>query len=209
LARWLLWAFPGSFVCCVGILVTLGSLSWRRSHGLRMGRPIREPGSARPGPAAELRPASGWTYVAGASGLAAAGCAIAWIAGGDVARLAVGGAGCLIAVSGFRSRVRALGLRGPDLVVLRAGRPPFVVALEAVTALEPPRTPLGGWTVRAGARRITLMPSDLWGNEDVLDLLAGAIRFDPGGRWWVRGERTRAPPAQRTTMVPFICVGWY
>jgi hypothetical protein len=126
-----------------------------------------------------------------------------------VARLAVGGAGCLIAVSGFRSRVRALGVRGPDLVVLRAGRPPFVLAMEAVTTLQPPRMPLGGWTVRAGARRITLMPSDLWGNEDVLDVLAGAIRFDPGRQRWVRGDGTRAPPAQRTTMLPFICVGWY
>jgi hypothetical protein len=58
-----------------------------------------------------------------------------------------------------------------------------------VIALHVPRTPLGGWRVRAIDGSASLMPSDVLGREEALEAVvvrAGLVR---SGRGWVRAEQ--------------------
>jgi hypothetical protein len=155
-----------------------GVRSWRRTAAVRRGH------DAVPSAPVGYHPSSRTTWLASAAGAAI----VAWgswsLGTGGLPAFAAIGAGALIAISGIRSRVAGLEV-GPDrIVVHRAGRPTFLAPWNAVTRLRRPRTPIGGWRLEVHGRSITLMPSDILGNEAVLALIIerSGLRFD--GRCW-------------------------
>jgi hypothetical protein len=92
--------------------------------------------------------------------------------------------GMFIAVSGFAARVVALASTVEGLVIRYAARRPFLVPWSGCVELRPPRTPLGGWrlSTRRGSR--TLMPTDVLGQERVLDALIMGSGLVFQGRSW-------------------------
>jgi hypothetical protein len=96
--------------------------------------------------------------------------------------------GAFIAVAGSVARVTGIRVTDDALVISFAARPPLLRRWTDICGLWPPATPVGGWRVTvAGGRGATLMPSDLFGHEEVLALIVrrGRLRFD--GRKWVEG----------------------
>jgi hypothetical protein len=89
----------------------------------------------------------------------------------------VGGAA---AASGFRSRVTSVEVRDGGLLVRYRGRPSFVASWDRCRALLPPRWPPGAWTIVTEGGRRRLMPTDVLGQERVLDILVArsGLRFD-------------------------------
>jgi len=90
---------------------------------------------------------------------------------------ALAGAGFFVAASGFRRRVVAIEVGGDGVEVRHRWWRPFSAPWAAIEELRSPRWPLGGWTIVAGGRRCTLMPSDLWGKEAVLAQVAEAAGY--------------------------------
>jgi hypothetical protein len=87
------------------------------------------------------------------------------------------GAGCFVAVSGFRRRVVAVEVGSDGIAVRHRSGDPFRTRWAEIDELRSPRWPMGGWTIVAGGRRCTLMPSDLWGKEAMLELVAEAAGY--------------------------------
>jgi hypothetical protein len=97
------------------------------------------------------------------------------------------GVGLFVAVAGSVARVTGFRLGQKELVVLFAGRPARSVAWSSLLALRPPASPFGGWRLTdACGARWSLMPSDLFGHEEILELIVvqAGMRFD--GRTWIR-----------------------
>jgi hypothetical protein len=98
---------------------------------------------------------------------------------GGVVPWALATAGTLVGGSGFRARVTRVEIHPQGLVIRYRGRPPFEAPWGTCRALVPPRWPPGGWTIvtRHGRRR--LMPTDVLGQERVLDLVVArsGLRF--------------------------------
>src|SRR5205814_390852 len=72
------------------------------------------------------------------------------------------------------------------MVIRYARSPPHAVPWAGFVALRPPRWPMGGWRLDASAGSRSLMPSDLWGNEDVLDAIVERAGLTFDGRSWSR-----------------------
>jgi hypothetical protein len=173
-----------SFFLLVGILVAVGVASWTRTAPLRRGKIPQ----ARDPPGRASVSSSAATFLAAMAGVAAA----AWgaIAAGEGHRI-VGvllvAAGLFIGAAGSVARVAGLRVGADGFVVLFTRRPPFAASWTEIAALRPPRSPLGGWRVtNLRGDRWTLMPSDLLGHEELLDLIVvcASLRFD--GRNWSR-----------------------
>jgi hypothetical protein len=114
-------------------------------------------------------------------------------------------AGVLVTEVAVRKRVTSIELGSGEMAVLYARSPPRRLPWSGWRAVRPPRWPLGGWRLVSNGHGVTLMPTDLWGLERILEraILTAGLRFD--GRDWV----VREPAAtQETVIVPFICVGW-
>jgi hypothetical protein len=92
--------------------------------------------------------------------------------------------GAFVAVAGYRARVTDIEMPPAGLVIRYARRPAFTLMWSDFRSLRPPIIPLSGWRIEGAGLSTTLMPSDLWGHEWVLDAIIGAagLRFD-GGAW--------------------------
>jgi len=188
-------------------LVAADLLSWRRTAWIRPSRrrpfePARTETGARPRPAPDPWPrgslrSSPATFLAALAGVLA----LAWAsaAGPDhhVGAVAVAPWGAFVAASGLRARVTALDVQGAGLCIRYAAKPSFFVSWASLRSLRAPRTPLGGWRIDSVSGAVTLMPSDLFGHEGVLEAMVclGVLTFD--GRAWSRGP---APPVVATTV---------
>jgi hypothetical protein len=163
-------------------LVAIGFVSWRRTGSLRRGIVPR----ARDPTARISFSSSRTTRLAALAGMAA----LAWgatVAGANAIQAVplIAGGG-VVALSGFAARVTEIRAGHERLVILFARRRPFVAPWSDVQGLCPPGTPIGGWRVTTGGgSRTTLMPSDLFGHEELLPLIVRrtGLRFD--GRAWI------------------------
>lgn len=187
------WIAPVLFFMCVGVVVAVGAVTWRRTAPLRKGR---GPPGHRPRLIAETSRTSRATLVPGVAGGAAAAWATA--SGPPLGRgtLAVGG--ILVAVSGVIARVTAVEVTPTGLVVRYAARRPFELPWGACRVLRPPRWPLGGWRVMGPAGNRALMPSDLLGSERMLDGIIGGAGLRFAGREWRRPTEADREAVSRT-----------
>jgi hypothetical protein len=191
-----------TFLLVTAVLVALDLVSWFRTAPLRRGANLvaRDPPS---GPFSFS--SSRATFLPSVAGLAAASWGLARIRPAKglafVLALVLVAAGTFIAIAGLVARVTRVHADGDGLVVTLARRPPFRASWGQLQGLVPPTTPPGGWRlVGGGGKGQTLMPSDVWGHEDVLELILvrTALRFD--GRGWFRSGQeatTRVNPRAR------------
>ena len=166
----------------LGAIWATGLVSWRRTRALRRG----QPGHRSPLRASSRSSATTW--FAAAAGVAVLALGTLIVRDAPIAGAGAGVAGGLVATSGIRSRVTALEVRDDALVVRRALRPAVILRWAGLRSLGPPRTPAGGWRLRAEPNSITLMPWDLLGHEAVL-----AIAIERTGLWF-DGRRWSQPP---------------
>jgi hypothetical protein len=184
-------AAVGGFFLVVAALLAVDFVSWLRTRPLRRGAITQ----ACDPPGNTSLVSSRTTLLATLAGMAA-------MASGGVVATASGGVaeggpsfigiplvavGLFIAVAGSVARVTGFRARDDGLVVVFARRPPFRAPWAEVLSLKPPASPLGGWRVAdARGARSTLMPSDLFGHEDLLVLIVrrAGLRFD--GRLWIQ-----------------------
>ena len=177
------WIAPGLFLICVAVVAAVGIVSWGRTAPIRRGR---GPPRRRPLPVAQASRTSRASFVPGLAGTAA----LAWSEtaqfGPPALQIVLALGGALVAVSGFTARVASLDVAGGGLTVRYTARPPFKVSWSDLRELRPPRWPLGGWRLIGEARSRTLMPSDLLGQEGVLDAMIdrAGLRFGEGA--WIR-----------------------
>ncbi len=187
-------------------LLAVDLVSWRRTRPMRRGTPLAAPPGMERGPGPpRTAPADGGCTSLATTLAAAVGAATA-LAGGSLApgrplRAALAAAGAFVAAAGVVWRVTRIEWDERHLRVGYAGRGPRIVAWGQLTALRPPRSPLGGWRLETGREGRhagpVLMASDLLGHEAVLAaaILHAGLRFD--GRSWSRpnagagGRRTR------------------
>ncbi len=103
------------------------------------------------------------------------------------------GSGVAIMASGLLQRVVAVTASGDGLRIRYAARPARFMRWSQVTAVVPPRWPLGAWRIRSQTGATSLMPSDLLSNEAVLldTIRLAGLRFD--GDVWIRHELAPSP----------------
>ena len=89
-----------------------------------------------------------------------------------------------VAAAGFAGRVTRLRLDHTGLIVHYAWRPSFELRWHDVAAVVPPRWPLGGWTMTNQIGRRVLMPSDLWGQEAILEVFVARAGLRFAERAW-------------------------
>jgi hypothetical protein len=173
-----------AFFLLVSTLLGVGLVSWRRTRPLRQGSIPQ----ARDPPGCASFSSSRTTLLAAVAGISAA----AW--GGAAAvdmrlfqAVPLIGLGLFVAIAGSVARVTGFHLDQERLDVLFAGRPARSVAWSSLLALKPPASPFGGWRVTDGyGMRSTLMPSDLFGHEEILGLIVVRARLRFDGRSWIR-----------------------
>ncbi len=152
-----------------------GFVVWIRTRHLRRGA-VRVPAARFPART------SATTLIPGLTGilvmLAGAGLLRAGRTG--AAPWIVVAAGGLVGGSGFRARVTRVEVQDRGLLVRYTGRRSFVASWERCRALLPPRWPPGAWTIVTDRNRCRLMPTDVLGQERLLDLLVArsGLRFD-------------------------------
>jgi hypothetical protein len=182
-----------AFFLLVSALLGVGAVSWRRTRALRQGS-IRQ---ARDPPGCASFSSSKTTFLAALAGISAAvwgGAIGVW---GDASAVdlrlleaaSLIGVGLFVAIAGAVARVTGFHLDHERLLVFFAGRPARSVAWSSLLALRPPASPFGGWRLTdARGTRSTLMPSDVFGHEEVLELIVvqAGMRFD--GRTWKRTQ---------------------
>ncbi len=201
---WYALGFAAAAAALWGCLVAIGMSSWHRTATIRGG--TAGPGSSRVGPGAtgtapEVAPVrvrtSVSTLLPALCGFALAFAGILLVSGHRGRGLPPAGpglvlAGAAVAWAGLVARVTGLEADGEGMTIRYRARSEVMLAWACLVSLDPPRWPLGGWTVRArasGSRRSyrrVLMPSDLLGAERILAMAVeqAALRFD--GRAWVR-----------------------
>jgi hypothetical protein len=175
---------PLAFLLLVSALLGVGTVSWRRTRALRQGSIPQ----ARDPPGCASFSSSRTTLLAALAGMSSA----AWggaaaVDGRLLEAVPLIGVGLFIAIAGSVARVTGFHLDEERLVVLFAGRLARSVAWSSILALRPPASPFGGWKVTdARGARSTLMPSDVFGHEEILELIVvqAGMRFD--GRTWKR-----------------------
>jgi len=193
--------FMASFFLVVAGLLTIGLASWFRTRALRHGATPQ----ARDPPHTTSFSTSSATFLAALAGITA----IAWGASSwaehliEAVPLVV--VGTFIAVAGSVARVNGIGADEAGLAVRFARRAPFHPPWSALRELVPPASPLGGWRMTAvpGAR-CTLMPSDLFDHEELLETIVvrAVLQFD-GGIW----RKEPAATSGEGRMAPWISLG--
>jgi hypothetical protein len=172
----------------------VGLVSWRRTRTLRRGSIPQ----ARDPPASASFSSSRTTLLAALAGICAAawGGAIALRGGGAALDLRLFqavpliGIGLFVGISGSVARVTGFRLGQEKLVVHFAGRPARSVDWSSLVGLRPPATPFGGWSLTdARGSTWSLMPSDLFGHEEILELIVVRARLTFDGRAWIRSRQ--------------------
>jgi hypothetical protein len=166
---------------------------WRRTGPLRHGRVA---GAEWPTEPITLRtsrltlvPALGGLAVTAAGLTVAIGNAVGPGEAHAVPAVALAASGSIIAWAGWSGRVIALRVRPGGLSVVYRRRRAFDVPWNTLQRVAAPRWPLGGWrlTIRSGATdgdHRTLMPSDVIGNEWVLEAAVSVAQLGYDGRGW-------------------------
>jgi hypothetical protein len=155
-----------SLIAPIVLLAPVGVVSWRRAAPYRLGTAL----AIAQGPRVPARRrTSRTTYLALTGGVVVAGGGI--VRGPPLGWLGLA-FGAFVAGAGGLLRVRSLSANLEELEVDRPVRPRRL-PWAAIRGVDPPRWPLGGWRLLADDGPVTLMPSDLLGNEWVL---AEAIR---------------------------------
>jgi hypothetical protein len=173
--------FTGAFFALIAALFAVGYVSWRRTRGIRRGRQA----TGAPPDSISAR-TSRWTWLAGWAGVTASG----WGAVVGVTRpagLGLLAGGVFVALAGAWARVRSIVADPIGLQVRAANGAEFSLAWSELLALRPPRTPLAGWRFHGRSASRTLMPSDLWGIEAVLELAVKRAGLKFSGRRWSAG----------------------
>jgi hypothetical protein len=110
--------------------------------------------------------------------------------------------GAVVGIAGSIARVTRIRFGNDHLEILFAVRRSFIASWSDIRSLRPPGTPLGGWrlTMACGAQT-TLMPSDLFGHEELLGLIVrgAGLRFD--GRAWISDPGDGEVLSKMTTRV--------
>ena len=177
-------------LACMAALWTVSFIGWRRTAPLRRG-------TCRASNAGSAPVTSRATLLPGVAGLLLAIAGATGFVRGSAAAGAVGVAGLLVAAAGFGAQVVGVQTLPEALVIRYRARPTFTLPWTACRSLGPPRWPLGGWRVAGDQGRI-LMPSDLLGQEHVLDVFVAraGLRYRDGA--WVDPvadlRATRDPP---------------
>jgi hypothetical protein len=177
-----------TFLLMTAVLVSLDLVSWFRTASLRRGANLRV---RDPPNDAFMFSSSRATFLPSVAGLAAASWGLALVQPAKglafVLALVLVAAGTFIVVAGLVARVTRVRADRDGLVVTLARRPPFRASWDELQALVPPATPLGGWRLvgRCG-KGPSLMPSDVWGHEDVLELILVRTALRSDGRGWSR-----------------------
>ncbi len=188
----MLLAFGFAAAGIVALLLALSVASWNRTRSLRRGCP---PSAAALHDRLRTSPLTGLAACAGVLVFAAG---ITAIPGGTLISVPLVVAGAFISVTGFFARVTSIEL-SPDGLTIRYRRiPAFTLRWHECLTLRPPLTPVGGWRLEAATGRKTLMPSDLWGHERVLDAVVANAHLHYSGNAWRRKDakvtgRTRQP----------------
>ena len=194
-------AFMASFFLVVTGLLAVGLVSWSRTRDLRHGA---TPQAGDP-PTTTSFSTCRATFLATLSGIAAIAWGVSASPGHEMRAVPLVAAGAFIAIAGWVARVTGVRADDDGLVVRFARRPPFHVQWSELGELRPPTSALGGWRLtEIGGARSTVMPSDLFGHEELLEaIVAGAgLRFD--GRIW-RKDAEETPG--KGPMAPGISFG--
>jgi hypothetical protein len=176
-------AAPAVVLADVTSLVVVGLVVWRRSRDVRRGTGPLPPPRAAPWRRRSSRP----THLAWVGGAVVAWWA--WTMGGP-ARVATAAGATFVLAAGTLLRVTGLEVDDRGLTVRYAARGPRRIRWDECLALRPPALPVLAWRILGPAGSISLMPSDLLGNETVL---ADVVRR--GGLTFERGTWTRREPA--------------
>ena len=164
-----------------------GLISWRRTRPIRAGLAATElalPIAAR---------TSRSTFLAASAGATVALAGAVRVARGPPfpVALTLAAFGIGVAAAGVWARVSEIDVEESGLAVLYAGKRAFRMPWAECRALRPPRWPLGGWRLEAEGGTRVLMPSDLLGNEDLLDLVVLSVGLSFDGRAWRRACLSR------------------
>ncbi|HEY3211019.1 MAG TPA: hypothetical protein VGL18_14775 [Actinomycetota bacterium] len=188
-------AFMASFFLVVAGLLAVGLVSWLRTQALRLGSITQ----SRDPPANASFSSSRATFLAALAGIAAVAWGASMWAGHLSEAVPLVAVGTFIVFTGSVARVTRLRADDDGIVVMLARRRPFRRRWSDLLALRPPAGPLGGWRLTdvRGASS-TLMPSDLFGHEELLETIVvrAGLRFD--GRIWSQdpgGEAGEGPTA--------------
>jgi hypothetical protein len=187
-----------SFFVIVAGLVLVGVLGWIRTGATRRGTVPK--GRGPPETACSTSRA---TYLAALAGVAAMAWGAVAVGENRIEGTVLFAAGLFIAVAGWAARVTGFRADGRGVVILFARRPRFRVSCSELSTLRAPAAPLGGWRLGdiRGAKT-TLMPSDLFGHEQLLEMIIARsdLRFD--GRTWRRQARGSAGGRNRSEISP-------
>lgn len=177
---------PLAFFLLVSALLGVGVVSWRRTRTLRRGSipQARDPPGCASFSSSRTTLLAGWAVISATLWGGAAGVDLRLFEAVPLI-----GVGLFVAIAGSVARVTGFRLGQEELVVLFAGRPARSVAWSSLLGLKPPASPFGGWRLTdASGARWSLMPSDLFGHEEILELIVvqAQLRFD--GRAWIRSR---------------------
>jgi hypothetical protein len=184
----LLFAPAIGFMLLVSALVAVGLVSWNRTRSIRRGA-IPFPDDT---PKSSSFRSSRTTLLAGLAGMSAIAWGVATAGRGvRIEALLLVASGTFIAIAGSVARVTEMLAGDEGLHVHFAARSPFRARWGEIHELRSPRTPVGGWRLAAAdGTRTTLMPSDLFGHEELLAEVVARSGLSFDGRRWVRdGER--------------------
>jgi hypothetical protein len=162
-------------IASLAALIGVGLAGRRRLAPLRRGRVAGTWPPAR-------RRSSPATWLAAIAGAGAVG--IAWSAAGwpPWARVILALWAAFVLVAGVVGRVTAVLVGDGAIVVCRALLPDRAAEWRELSAIVPPRWPLGAWRIAGSRGSVTLMPSDLRGVEAVLvqAIVAAGLGFRDG-----------------------------
>jgi hypothetical protein len=185
------------FVIVAGLMV-VGLLGWVRTRATRRG--VVPKGRDPPATAGTTSRA---TYLAALAGLAAMAWGATVVEGNRIGGAMLFAAGLFITVAGSVARVTGFRADGGGLVILFARGRSFRASWSELSTLRVPSTPLGGWRLAdVRGTTTTLMPSDLFGHEQLLEtiIVRSDLRFD--GRTWSREARSRPEGSGRSELSP-------
>jgi hypothetical protein len=171
--------FGGAFFLVSAALVAVGWVSWRRTEATRQGRT-----ASRAPPDSISAATVPLTRLAALAGVAAAGWGATIVTESVAAGLGLLAGSALITVTGFMARVIHLRADGHGMTVDHARLKSFDLRWGDLVALRPPISPLGGWHFQGRSGSKTLMPSDLWGVEIVVELAVKRAGLRYSGRRW-------------------------
>jgi hypothetical protein len=187
----------------VGALFATGIASWYRTFALRSGTGRRA--GSRPTHVPSAHRTSRLTCLAAAGGMALVTMGIGQAFASHhrwVMATTSTAAGLFVARSGVRMRVTLIELDVHGILIRYARSPPHAIPWIGFVALRPPRWPMGGWRLDGSAGSRSLMPSDLWRNEEVLDAIVERAGLTFDGRAWRRVGDAGHSPSVRYSAFP-------